>query len=391
MSVVPLEDSSYANKKRASASDQLGGGVGVNQGPVPPYYDTMYEETKRGAHGQYVRSTAKHNSAVAERDARVKDKLGKKTDKSGKTAGAGGGNTKQSAGKSAPPAADEKEVPIVITEVDVPLMWTFDAKNQKIAPQKLEPYLKQHGIEGDISIVSAAGRHSDMTVHSPMALTLVGAEEKGKPVIKGRDKDGNGYTTIVPRHSKHYDGAGDKLYERKNGDFDPADFADHMDVDVTRLRSDITPYFGKGGQLSKSHVEVHKGKNEQLYKLLTDSTGVESAFHGGDKDNPSIVVSRADHKRVVDKYLTDGGYKRANRVKPDQVEVYLHHIGTAYNSHVTDSDVWTPATNLAGMTLSEKKELSQPTASHRVMYEMRLQVAHKPKQAGDDLDDDGSE
>ena len=161
-----------------------------------------------------------------------------------------------------------------------------------------------------------------------------------------------------------------------------------MYVDVSRLRTDVTPYFGKGGQLSKSHVEAHKGKNEQLYKLLTDSTGVESAFHGGDKDNPSIVVSRADHKRVVDKYLTDGGYKRANRVKPDQVEVYLHHIGTPYNSVVTDSDMWTTSQSLAGMTASEKKEMSQPTASHRVMYEMRLQVAHKPKQNVED--DDGS-
>jgi hypothetical protein len=384
MSVVPLEDSAQV-KKRNSASDQLNDSS----------YDTAYEEARRrGAGGRF---TSQARPGVAERDARVKDKLNTAPPPAATKKNK---DQKQHASKTPAPAAnkhsapaaparDDKETPIIVTEVDVPLVWSFDAKNQKLDEHKLSEYLKQHGIEGDVSVLSAAGRQSDSTVHGPMALTIVGLEEKGKPVVKGRDKAGNAYTVIVPRNSKFYDGGGDKLYNRKNGDFDPADFADNMDVDVPKLRSDFTPYFGKGGQLAKTHIEVHKGNNEKLYELLTDSSGVESAFQGDSHDNPSIVVSRVDHKRVVDKYLTDGGYKRANRVRPEEVSFHLHHIGTPHSPMATaNEDPWTPAIQLAGMTSAEKKEMSQPAASHRVTYEMRLQVAHKPKVDGDDDDTD---
>lgn len=384
-----MDDSAY---KKKSASEQMMPGDEQYGGG----YETAMEMAKRASNGQYKRSSARPapgGSAVAQQDARVKVKLGsapaaKKTSKPGKTSSGADGGKPHAHGKSAPPApaADDKETPVVITEVDLPAMWVFDAKNQKLEPHNLAPYLKQHGIEGDISIVSVAGRQSDSSVHAPMAITLEGLEEKDKPHVKGRDKDGNGYTTLVPRGSKFYEGGGDKLYERKNGDFDPADFADHMDVDVNKLRTEFVKYNGKGGSLSKSHIEVHEGGNPHLYQLITDSTNVESAFAGDSVDNPSIIVSRADHKRVVDKYLTDGGYKRANRVQPKDVKIYLHHVGTAHDSH-SNEDSWTPATQLSGMTSAEKKELAQPTAQHRVTYEMRFQVAHKPKAKVDDDDD----
>lgn len=399
MSVIPLEDTANTGKhKRTSAADQLAndqyGGGGK------PYAEDRYiadSDVHRGAHGRFT-STAR--PGVAERDARVKNKL----ENQQQTKKGGGQNNKSAKqqqqqqaatnknNKQAPPAApaEDKDIPIVITELDAPLSWAFDAKNQKLDPQNLGEFLHRHGIEGDVSIISATARHSDSTVHAPMALTIVGLQEKGKPLVRGRDKSGNVYTTLIPRNSKFYDGGGDKLYERKNGDFDPADFADHMDVDVTKLRNAFTTYWGRDGEMAKTHIEVHRGNNEQLYKLLTESTGVDSAFAGDSKVNPSIIVSRADHKRVVEKYLEEGGYKRANRVKPNEISVHLHHVGEAHDSPHNE-DGWSPATTLPGLTQAEKKELSAPTASHRVTYELRLQVAHKPKSASSLSDDDDDE
>ena len=80
-----------------------------------------------------------------------------------------------------------------------------------------------------------------------------------------------------------------------------------MDVDIGKLHTAFTPYWGRDGEMAKTHIEAHRGNNEKLFKLLTDSTGVELAFAGDSKVNPSIIVRRADHKRVVEHPL-HGGY-----------------------------------------------------------------------------------
>jgi hypothetical protein len=378
MSNLPFEDSAYkAPKKNMNASDQM---MGDTDTPT-------FEQAKRG---MTMHSSANRNG-VAERDARVKDKLtkGGPKAKNGKHAAQQAPPTGKSATKNAvphPPPTDVEETPINITTVDIPLVWAFDAKDQKLNPLGIDEALKHHGITGDISVLSAVGRQSDSTVHSPMMLTAVGLQEKDVPVIKGRDKQGNGYTTQIPRNSKWYDGGGDKLYERPN-QFDASDFQTHMDVDIAKLKTDVTPYFGRNGELKKTHVEVHKGNNEQLYNLIMDSSNVESSFAGKDDTNPSVILSKVDHKRVVDKYLSDGGYKRANRVKPEDIKFYVHHAGTAHDGNHQD-DGWTPSTMIKGMTTADRKELANPTASHRISYEVRMQVAHKKAESNDDDDDE---
>jgi hypothetical protein len=276
---------------------------------------------------------------------------------------------------------DDVQTKLKQTTVYVPLQWHIDAANQSLEPQTpVGDILKAHGVpDGDVSVLSAHLRQTDSTIGGPMYLTAKGLKSKGESIVNGRDSAQIPYTIVVPRNQHYFANDNSKgafMYVRGN-DVDPNDFADHIGVDPDRLKNGYVPYHGEQGKMAKTHIEVHEGANKDLYDILSTSNGVESMFEGGDRKNPSVVVSRVDHRRVVEEYLANGGYKRAARVNPNAISFELHHFGTKPGDEANESAFDTAAA-LPGLTQAQREELAHPRASHRVFAEVALTVAHKP-------------
>jgi hypothetical protein len=336
------------------------------------------------------RTTVSKAKNVADRDARVAGKNNSSN-----------GVAKKPVGKKNQPAApapqsknaannnaedDGQPTKLTQTTLNIPVQWVITPQSQALEAQApVGDILKAHGIpEGDISVLSAHLRQNDNTINGQMPLTIKGLKAKGEIVVNGRDTAQNPYTVILPRES-HFHANGDSkgipLYVRGN-DVDPQDYADHLNVDVDKLKTVHQPYWGEQGKMAKTHIEVHEAANKDLYDILATSTGVESMFEGGDRKNPSLVVSKVDHRRVVDKYLADGGYKRAARVNPNQITFELHHFGTKPGDDANEN-AFDTAANLPGLSQQQRDEMASQRASHRVFAEVALTFAHKPADKAD--------
>jgi len=313
------------------------------------------------------------SNGVADRDATVAKKLGKQ-------GGAANGKNKAGANKQSEHSSEpsnEKQQAYTTTNVNIPLSWTITPNDQKLKPISIGDALEKHGIVGDVSVLSAVGRQSDNTVPSPMLLTLAGPAGKGVVVSKGRDIAGNTYTAMIPRHSKVYDNGGDELYKRPFNPADLKDLAAHMEVDVGAMKDRVQPYYGHGGKMHQTHVEVHQAGNPALYQLIEESEGLQTALRGDSISNPSFIISREEHGRAVEAYVKRGGYKRSGRVNAKEITASLHHLGTGHDA-AENKEAWNTTTTLRGLTAAERKELASVDGSHRVTYELQLLVAHKP-------------
>lgn len=326
-----------------------GGGGGGNNG---------------GGGNRTTRSQAKPKGTVGDRDAAIAKKLGKQLP---------GKKTNEPA---APPAASSAPA-YEVTKVNIPATWHLSPKNQSLAPIELSAALDKKGITGDVSVLEVNGRQSANTAATPFYLSFVGATGPDQHVTRGVDVAGNAYTALVPRRDHVYEQGSQVLYTRA-ADLDTRELAQHMKVDVQKLSTDVMPYYGKNGRLAETHIEVHQSANPDLFKLVTTSKGLETLSRGDSIDNPSVILSRAEHKQLIDAYKGHGGYARSGRVDTKELKVYLHHLGTSHDSATNSTDAWNHLIKTGGQTLAEKKDNAASDASHTVTYELELSVAHKP-------------
>lgn len=349
---------------------------------------SVNDDEMRKLGGRSVTSTSKQTTnstaarSAAERDAAVTRKLQAaaniKPKKSNST-------PKQQQQASLPAAVDpDAEAPFVETTIHVAPQWALSAKQQEFSALNMlgEP-LRELGIKGDVVVQSAHVLHTDSTVPGRTAATVVGLKAPGERVVNGMVGT-KPFTFLVSKGQHTHSASGTEIY-RRTSKTDPDEFAEHMKVDVDKLASDVLPYTGKGGELKATHVVVPKNYNKDLYDIVADSTNVDSRFAAGTEDDPSFVISKADHKRIVDTYKADGGYKRASRVNPDDITIQLHHFGTAPGDAI-NKNAFDHIGTIPGQTQAERSDNTHTKTDHRVTAELRFVVAHKPIKATSDDD-----
>lgn len=260
-------------------------------------------------------------------------------------------------------------------ELVVPLTFAWTPSSQQFPVQTplVKPLQAKLGdkYSDQIVVQSAHVMHTHNTTPVPMVLNLTGVSAKDEHVVAGADIEGQAHTFIVPAGTQTYGADGRPIYVRQANELSAADFADNMAVDVNELSQAVAPYYGKGGAMADTHVEVLKNRSPALYNMVAQSP-VSTKFSINSDDNPGFALSREDHERLVSAYKAKGGYKRTSRIDANDHTATLRHYGSKDTNNASSFLSSAPG-------LSEKVRRQAAEQSHRVMAEVRYRIAYPHK------------
>lgn len=271
----------------------------------------------------------------------------------------------QQIAKSLGQGYDEVELVVPLTFAWTPTSQEFPVQTPLVQPLKAKLGDKY---SDQIVVQSAHVMHTHNTTPVPMVLNLTGVSAADEHVVAGADIEGQPHTFIVPAGTQTYGADGRPIYVRQANELSAADFADNMAVDVNELSKAVAPYYGKGGAMADTHVEVLKNRSPALYNMVAQSP-VSTKFPINGDDNPGFALSREDHERLVSAYKAKGGYKRTSRINANDHTATLRHYGSKDTNNASSFLASAPG-------LSDKVRRQAAEQSHRVMAEVRYRIAY---------------
>jgi len=274
----------------------------------------------------------------------------------------------QKLAKSLGKGFQEEDICVPITFAWTPQSQQFTSQSPLVAPLKA---MLGDKYNDQVVIQSAHVMHTHNTTPVPMVLDLHGVSKADEQLMNGTDIEGRPHTFIVPTGAHNYGSDGRPLYVRAANELSAADFADNMAVDVNELSQAVAPYYGKGGKMADTHVEVLKNRSPALYEMV-NSSAVSTKFPINGDDNPGFAISREDHERLVNAWKTKGGYARTSRIKAGDHTASLRHYGSKDTNNASSFLAAAPG-------LSEKEQRAAASKPHRVMAEVRYRVAYPKK------------